>query len=287
MTKMQLFDSLPLLRATLAAYKLHGKTVGLVPTMGNLHAGHLALVATARAQCDVVITTIFVNPLQFGPSEDLARYPRSFAADIKNLEQSACDVLYAPTTTEIYPHGTVVHTKISVPELSTLHCGYTRPGHFDGVCTVVAKLFNIIQPDKAFFGYKDYQQFHLISTMVSDLQIPLQVHGIATMRESSGLALSSRNVYLSTTDRNNAAALYATLQESALQIMGGEHNFRQIEARASGTLNKVGLKTDYVHICNRSTLHLASIGDTDLIILAAVYAGTTRLIDNIFVQITI
>ena len=158
---------------------------------------------------------------------------------------------------------------------------------FDSAYPLKISFYRYLLFVKAFFGYKDYQQFHLISTMVSDLQIPLQVYGLATMRESSGLALSSRNVYLSTTDRNNAAALFATLQESALQIMGGEHNFRQIEARASGTLNKVGLKTDYVHICNRSTLHLASIGDTDLIILAAVYAGTTRLIDNIFVQITI
>ena len=284
MTDLLLHETLPGLRKELDRRRAGGQTIALVPTMGNLHEGHLTLAAAARAACDVVVATIFVNPLQFGPKEDLARYPRTFAADIAALQENGCDYLYAPAASEIYPDGPTVHTRVSVPEISSLHCGHSRPGHFDGVCTVVCKLFNMIQPDAAFFGYKDYQQFHLINTMVRDLYLPVRLHGVATVRESSGLAMSSRNGYLTAQQREQAAALYATLLQTADRIKAGGSDFRRLEKAASATLAAAGLQPDYVHICKRDTLHLAERNESDLVILAAVYAGTTRLIDNIFVH---
>ncbi len=284
MTELQLHETLPALRTELSALRRNGKTVALVPTMGNLHKGHLSLIAAARAEYDVVVATIFVNPMQFGAKEDLARYPRTFAADLTALRESGCDYLYTPATGEIYPEGLAVHTRVSVPGISSLHCGHSRPGHFDGVCTVVCKLFNMIQMDAAFFGYKDYQQFHLISTMVRDLYLPVRLYGVPTVRENSGLAMSSRNGYLDAQQRTQASALYATLLQTADSIRAGASEFRQLEKAASATLAAAGLQPDYFHICNRNTLQLAEQNESDLIILAAVYAGTTRLIDNIFVQ---
>ena len=284
MTDLKLHETLPGLRDDLDERRRSSQTIALVPTMGNLHEGHLSLIAAARAQYDAVVATIFVNPLQFGPKEDLARYPRTFAADIEALQQSGCDYLYAPAVSEIYPEGLARHTRVSVPEISSLHCGHSRPGHFDGVCTVVCKLFNMVQPDAAFFGLKEYQQFHLISIMVRDLYLPVQLHGVATVRESSGLAMSSRNGYLSAPLRAQAASLYATLVETSDTIKAGDHDFRQLEKTAVATLTAAGLQPDYVHICNRDTLYLAESNNTNLVILAAAYVGTTRLIDNIFVE---
>jgi pantoate--beta-alanine ligase len=284
MTALRLHETLAPLRKDLAEHRRKGQAIALVPTMGNLHQGHLTLIAAARAQYDVVVATIFVNPLQFGPNEDLARYPRTFAADTAALQENGCDYVYAPAADEIYPEGPAAHTRISVPVLSTLHCGQSRPGHFDGVCTVVCKLFNMVQPDAAYFGYKDYQQFQLISIMVRDLYLPVRLHGMPTIRESSGLAMSSRNGYLSPQQREQAAALYATLLQISHRIEDGAVDFRQLEQEASAALAAAGLQPDYFHICNRFTLQLAVQGDTGLIILAAVYVGTTRLIDNIFVQ---
>ena len=272
------------LRAAVARARSEGKRIALTPTMGNLHSGHAALVTKAAQRADFVVATIFVNPLQFGPKEDLARYPRTFAADIEALQQSGCDYLYAPAVSEIYPEGLARHTRVSVPEISSLHCGHSRPGHFDGVCTVVCKLFNMVRPDAAFFGLKDYQQFHLISVMVRDLYLPVQLHGVATMRESSGLAMSSRNGYLSAPQRAQSASLYATLVETSDTIKAGDDDFRQLEKTAVATLTAAGLQPDYVHICNRDTLYLAESNNTNLVILAAAYVGTTRLIDNIFVE---
>ncbi len=284
MTDLQLHETLPTLREQLDERRENGKTIALVPTMGNLHKGHLTLVAAARAKYDVVVATIFVNPMQFGPKEDLARYPRTFTDDIAALKESGCDYLYAPAVSEIYPEGSALHTKVSVPEISSLHCGQSRPGHFDGVCTVVCKLFNMIQPDAAFFGYKDYQQFHLISIMVRDLYLPVRLHGVPTVRESSGLALSSRNGYLSPEQREQSAILYATLIKAAACIQQGDHNFRQLENDAIAILTTTDTQPDYFHICNRDTLQLARPNDANLVILAAMYAGSTRLIDNLFVQ---
>jgi pantoate--beta-alanine ligase len=285
MTELALFTELQPLKAALAAARQQGKQIGLVPSMGNLHAGHLALVQAAREHCGFVLATIFVNPLQFGPTEDLARYPRTFQADCAALQSSGCDALFAPTAALMYPHGLEAHTRITVPGVSELHCGKSRPGHFDGVCTVVCKLFNMIGPDHAFFGHKDYQQFHILGRMVADLQLPVRMHGLATVRESSGLALSSRNGYLSTEERGQAAALYAMLQEAARQIEDGNLDYSALQARASTALASAGLRPDYFHICARATLQPAGPQDRELVILAAAWVGSTRLIDNILVDI--
>jgi len=284
MTDLQVFDSLLPLQAVLAAQRKSGRRIGLVPTMGNLHAGHLALVAEARMTCDFVVATLFVNPLQFGPQEDLSRYPRTFKADCTALQDAQCDALFAPAASEIYPDGIAAHTRITVPGVSALHCGASRPGHFDGVCTVVCKLLNMTQPDHAYFGLKDFQQFHIINCMVRDLHMPVQLHGLPTVREASGLALSSRNGYLSADERGQAPQLYATLQLLARQLSAGEQDFRRLEEQACAALRAAGLRPDYVHICARDTLLPATVADEDLVVLAAAYAGNTRLIDNILVR---
>jgi pantoate--beta-alanine ligase len=278
---LRVFDTLPPLRQRLRAARAAGQRIGLVPTMGNLHEGHLALVREARNHCDYVLTTIFVNPLQFGPTEDYSRYPRTFEADLRALQSSSCDALFVPDVKEMYPDGMETHTQIRVPRLAALHCGASRPGHFDGVCTVVNKLFNMVQPHSAIFGLKDYQQFRIISKMVQDLQMPIQLIGLPTVREASGLALSSRNGYLDAAQRQQAQALYSTLLLAATKLRQGNADYRQLEADAQEALQKAGLRPDYVHICNRHTLELAAGSDRDPVILAAAWAGTTRLIDNI------
>lgn len=298
---LRVFAELPALRARLKAARSQGQRIGLIPTMGNLHAGHLALVETAREHCDYLLATIFVNPLQFGPSEDFERYPRTFAADVQALQSVGCDAVFVPTVSDIYPQGLAKHTRISVPELSTLHCGASRPGHFDGVCTVVNMLFNMIQPNLAVFGLKDYQQFCIISKMVNDLHMPVQLQGVPTVREASGLALSSRNGFLSTAEKHSAASIHATLQQTAAQIKQNQRdfsshnndsnfsdhsNYSQLEQAALEQLQQAGLRPDYFHICNSHTLLAASAQDTDLVLLVAAYAGSTRLIDNLLVQVT-
>lgn len=285
MTSLQVFDSLLPLQAVLAEQRKSGRSIGLVPTMGNLHAGHLALVAQARMTCDFVVATLFVNPLQFGPNEDLSRYPRTFEADCTALQDAQCDALFAPAAADIYPEGFAAHTRITVPGVSALHCGASRPGHFDGVCTVVCKLFNMTQPDHAFFGLKDFQQFHLISRMVRDLQLPVQLHGLPTVREASGLALSSRNGYLNADERGQAPQLYATLRHLARQLSAGEEDYRRLEEQACAALRCAGLRPDYVHICRRDSLLPATARDENLVILAAAHVGKTRLIDNILVSL--
>lgn len=280
---LRVFDKLAALRQRLRAARTAGQRIGLVPTMGNLHDGHLALVREARNHCDYVVATIFVNPLQFGPNEDFARYPRTFEADMLALESSSCDALYVPEAGEMYPDGMELHTVVSVPRVSTLHCGATRPGHFDGVCTVVNKLFNMIQPHSAIFGLKDYQQFRIISKMVHDLQMPIQLIGVPTVREPSGLALSSRNAYLDATQLQQAANLYSTLLLTATRLRQGATEFEALSQAARVALESAGLRPDYVHICNRHTLEQAREGDNELVVLAAAWAGSTRLIDNILV----
>lgn len=285
MPELALFTDPAALAAAVAAARKQGKRIGLVPTMGNLHAGHFSLVTEARKHCDYVIATIFVNPLQFGPTEDVAKYPRTFQADQDGLLAAGCDALFAPDAQTMYPHGLDVHTQVSVPQVSTLHCGRTRPGHFDGVCTVVCKLFMMAQPDHAFFGLKDFQQFHIIARMVDDLRIPLRLHGLPTIREASGLALSSRNGYLGAEDRARATALYATLRDCAAKIASGQRDYAGLEKAATAALTAAGLRSDYVHVCARGTLLPAAPADRELVILAAAWAGTTRLIDNIEVKL--
>lgn len=284
MPELQLFTDPAALAAAVGDARKQGKRIGLVPTMGNLHAGHLALVTEARRHCDFVVATIFVNPLQFGPSEDLAKYPRTFDADKAGLQAAGCDALFAPDAATMYPRGIEAHTKISVPLVSTLHCGKSRPGHFDGVCTVVCKLFNMAAPNDAFFGLKDFQQFHIIARMVEDLRIPVQLHGLPTVREASGLALSSRNGYLSAAERAQAPALYAALQRCAAALARGAHAFTTLEHDAAATLRNAGLRPDYVSICARASLLPAAAGDRELVVLGAAWCGSTRLIDNVQVD---
>lgn len=267
------------------ALRAPGRRVGLVPTMGNLHEGHLTLVDEAKKHCDYVLATIFVNPLQFGPFEDLENYPRTHDEDFEKLSERHCDGVFVPSVSEIYPNGMKNQTLITVPGLSENHCGKSRPGHFAGVCTVVCKLFNLTMPDIAFFGEKDYQQLQVIRKMTVDLCIPVQIHGVPTVRAASGLALSSRNGYLDESQLETAACLYRGLKTTAEKIGAGDNNFPELELEAENFLTDSGLKVDYFHICHAETLEPAAEEDTHLVILAAAYLGPTRLIDNISISL--
>ncbi len=252
--------------------------------MGNLHDGHLALLAAAKKNCDFVVATIFVNPLQFGPREDLDKYPRSLEEDINKLIISKCDVLFNPAVKEIYPQGLNTQTIVSVPALSTKHCGKNRPGHFDGVSTIVCKLLNVVNPHTAFFGLKDFQQYLIIKKMVEDLILPVNIIGVDIARETSGLALSSRNNYLSTAEKAIAVNLYNCLKSIKAEIEMGNLNFQTLELSAKNILSKAGMKVDYFTVCNAKTLERANKKNRELIILSAVNIGSTRLIDNIIIS---
>lgn len=254
--------------------------------MGNLHQGHLRLVERAREIADVVVTTIFVNPLQFSGNEDLDSYPRTLAADTHKLESIGCDHLFAPTVSEMYPRGMDTHTTVQVPGISERHCGAARPGHFDGVATVVSKLFNIVQPDHAVFGRKDYQQFLVIRKVIEDLAFPVTLHGVATERDAHGLALSSRNGYLDADQTSLALTLQTTLHTIAQRITAGERDYRALEADATAHFLQQGLRPDYFHICQADTLEPATSQDHHVVILTAAFVGTTRLIDNLELDVS-
>ena len=285
MSELQCFTEIAGLRAEVNKLRSQGEIIGLVPTMGNLHAGHMKLVAVARQRCDSVICSIFVNPMQFGPDEDLDTYPRTLEQDKNGLREAGCDFLFYPAVNEIYPQGLQTQTIVSVPELGTSLCGSSRPGHFDGVSTVVIKLLNICQPDVAFFGLKDYQQFLIVQKMVADLLIPVEVVGVETEREPDGLAISSRNNYLTGEQRQLAPILYRTLQETVTELTAGSNDFRALEASGRKSLSEAGLEPDYFAICNASSLQSAQGEDSDLVILAAANLGKTRLIDNMRVAV--
>ena len=272
------------LRAIVRSYRSQGKRVGLVPTMGNLHDGHLALVRRAREASDVVVTSIFVNPMQFGAGEDLEAYPRTLADDQRKLEAEGNTLLFAPTVDEVYPDGLALQTQVVVPEVSEGHCGASRPGHFEGVATVVTMLFNMVQPDIAVFGEKDYQQLAVIRKLVQDLFIPVDIIGVPTLREHDGLAMSSRNGYLTEQERALAPALHRILSETGNAIADGSDDFAGLEASARETLTADGFRPDYYNIVNSLTLKPALPGDRKITILAAAFLGTTRLIDNLSVE---
>ncbi len=253
----------------------------MIPTTGNLHEGHLQLVKQARDRYDFLICTIFVNPLQFGANEDLDAYPRTLEADRESLQAEMCDCLFIPPVEEIYGEGLEQQTSVKVPDITDNFCGKSRPGHFDGVSTIVTKLFNIVQPDAAFFGLKDYQQFLVIRKLTHDLSFDIALHGIETHREESGLAMSSRNNYLSEEDRERAAELYSTLQATEAEIQKGNRDFTKLEKDAAQALKKASLKPDYFSICNAETLQPAAADTEHFAILAAVYIGKSRLIDNV------
>lgn len=279
---MLVISDIKVLRATVKAWRQEGHTVAFVPTMGNLHQGHLKLVDEARQRADKVIVSIFVNPMQFGANEDLAKYPRTLAEDCAGLTDHQADAVFTPTPELIYPKGLDVQTAVDVPFIGDNHCGASRPGHFRGVSTIVTKLFNLVQPDIALFGKKDYQQLAVIRALTIDLSFPIEIIGIDTERAADGLALSSRNGYLSAEQRATAPLIYQQLQWLAQQIRDqGASDFRALEQQVRETLSLAGFRPDYVNICQRHNLELANDMSSPLVILLAAYLGTTRLIDNL------
>jgi len=280
---MLLFESPGALREQLSAWRRSNQTLALVPTMGCLHAGHMLLVERARATAERVVVSLFVNPTQFAAGEDYERYPRTFAEDSQLLREAGVDALFAPSVDAMYPphHATTV----SVRGLSDLYCGAFRPGHFQGVATVVNMLFNLIQPDYALFGEKDYQQWHIIRRMVEDLLLPVQIIPVPTVREADGLALSSRNRYLTAEQRAIAPRLYQTLCEARHTIVAGMRDYPALAAQYQEKLRNHGLQPDYFAIARRSDLLPATPCDTQLVLLTAARLGETRLIDNLQVDI--
>jgi pantoate--beta-alanine ligase len=269
------------LRAAVARARSEGKRIGFVPTMGNLHAGHVALVEKASQRTDFVVTSIFVNPLQFGPNEDLAKYPRTLVADQEKLVAAGCQLLFHPDVEDMYPEGMDGQTRVNVPLVSEGLCGESRPGHFEGVATVVSKLFNMVQPDLAVFGEKDFQQLAVIRKLVRDLNMPIQIIGEPTVRAEDGLALSSRNGYLDEGQRAAAPALYRTLQRLANAIREGRRDFAGLEQEGRDELAAAGFRPDYLEIRESLNLRRADVEDQHLVILAAAFMGNTRLIDNL------
>ena len=280
---MQIVHNTAELRHVIQTYKQAGKSIAFVPTMGNLHEGHLTLIDVAKEQADIVISSIFVNPMQFGENEDLDAYPRTLEADSKGLSARGCQILFAPSAAEVYPNGTQVETRVDVPSLVDHHCGASRPGHFVGVTTVVTKLFNMVQPDVAVFGEKDFQQLAVIRKMAHDLCMPIRIIGVPISRESNGLARSSRNGYLSVEEKNAASIIYQTLLKCKTSLENGNRDFDSLSKQAIDTLEAAGFKKDYFNIAHPSTLEPIAAHDRECVILAAVWSGTTRLIDNISV----
>ena len=255
--------------------------VGLVPTMGNLHAGHIALVRACRARSKTCVVSIFVNPTQFAPNEDFAGYPRTMAGDLRALEEQGVDVVFAPSVDEMYPRGQDAHVTVSVPALAETLCGASRPGHFDGVATVVAKLFNIVAPQRAFFGEKDWQQLAVVRAMARQLDMPVEVVGVPTVRADSGLALSSRNAYLAEDERERAPLLYRCLTEAADAAAGGAADYAELERAAECKLAAAGFDVDYVAIRDAERLVAPDAATQRLRALGAARLGRARLIDNV------
>jgi pantoate--beta-alanine ligase len=273
------------LRQYVQHWKDHGQSIAFIPTMGNLHAGHMSLIEKGQSLSDRTICSIFVNPMQFGPNEDWDHYPRSLESDMAQLEAIGCDLVYLPTASELYPEGLDKISHVQVTDLTDNFEGAHRPGHFTGVATVVLKLFNIVKPDVSVFGKKDYQQYRVISKMVEDFNLDVQIIGQETTREASGLAASSRNQYLDAAQKQQAALIYQTLQQTARRIEKGERDFQAMERAAIENLDGAGFHTDYFAICNAETLTPASAEDRDLVILVTAALGATRLLDNIEISL--
>jgi len=271
------------LSTQVAQWHREGRRVGFVPTMGNLHAGHHSLLAIAREHADIVVASVFVNPTQFGPNEDFARYPRTPEADAAGLAAHGCDALFTPTLEDLYPFGAARSVKVSVPELPDLLEGAIRPGHFDGVATVVAKLFNLVQPQVAVFGRKDYQQLLVVRRMVLDLGYPIAIVGAPIVREANGLAMSSRNQYLDAGQRARAGAIHATLERMRDAVLGGQP-VAKVEADARAGLEQAGLVPDYAVVRRADDLAEAGPGEADRVALIAARMGNTRLIDNLSID---
>ena len=277
---MRTVNTISELQAITNAWRLDGASIAFVPTMGNLHTGHLQLVRMAKQKADRVVASIFVNPTQFGVGEDYETYPRTEREDQEKLASENVDLLFLPTVAEIYTPD--AKTTITVTGLSDIYCGASRPGHFNGVATVVCKLFNSVQPNIAVFGLKDYQQLTVIKTMVRDLNMAVEIMGVDTVREPSGLAMSSRNGYLSAGEKIVAPMLYSSLCAARDAILAGKPTYADVERQALQFLQQAGFQPDYFSVCRAADLNKATVEDADLVLLAAAKLGKTRLIDNIY-----
>ena len=282
---MHIFREVGALRAWVRGQKQQGHRVGFVPTMGNLHAGHFSLIEIARRHCDRIVASVFVNPTQFGEGEDFGRYPRTPDADAKGLRDHGCDALFLPEVGEIYPFGAAQGVCVHVPGLSDALEGAARPGHFDGVASVVCRLFNLVQPDLAVFGSKDYQQLLVVRRMATDLGFPLEILGAPIVREANGLAMSSRNSYLKPEERQVAAGIFASLTRAATELREHKQDIAALEARCLQELSALGMRPEYISVRSALDLSLPKAGDKDLIILAAAWLGGARLIDNVRVML--
>lgn len=280
---MKTVYSIAELRALVASKKQAGLRVGFVPTMGNLHEGHLSLIDKAKNEADFIVSSIFVNPMQFGANEDLDAYPRTMQRDTELLTERGCDLLFAPGVAEMYPNGTEAETRVDVPELGQYHCGASREGHFVGVATVVTKLFNMVQPDVAIFGEKDFQQLAVIRKMTKDLCFPIEIIGMPTSREQSGLARSSRNGYLSAEEKTQASLLYRVLCTAKSRLESSDASLESVKQDAINELEQGGFKIDYFNFAHPDSLAPSQNEDRKIVILAAAWLGQPRLIDNISV----
>jgi len=278
-------NSIAGLREQIHVWRLSGDTIAFVPTMGNLHAGHVHLVKEARRQADRVVVSIFVNPLQFGPGEDFAAYPRTRDEDAGRLRAAGADLLFMPEASAMYPLDATAMSVVEVPGLSDDLCGRFRPGHFRGVATVVLKLFNQVQPDMAVFGEKDYQQLVIIRRMVNDLDLPVRILSVPTVRETNGLAMSSRNAYLTGAERVKAALLHAELELALKALSQGRRDFSTMEIEHAAALESAGFQVDYFAIRRQQDLRQPDIHDRQLVILVAARLGRARLIDNLKVSL--
>lgn len=283
---MLIIETLPMLRREIRRWRQDGKRIALVPTMGNLHDGHMTLVDEAREQADIVVVSIFVNPMQFERPDDLARYPRTLQEDCEKLNRRKVDLVFSPAPADVYPKGLSEQTFVDVPGLSSLLEGASRPGHFRGVSTIVSKLFNLVQPDMAFFGEKDYQQLALIRKMVADMGYDISIIGVPTVRAKDGLALSSRNGYLTAEERKLAPVLSKVMNSMAERLSNGERHVDEIVADANAALAVKGLQPDGVAICDADTLLPLNVDSQRAVILMAAWLGKARLIDNQQVDLT-
>ncbi|MEA3303457.1 MAG: pantoate--beta-alanine ligase [Pseudomonadota bacterium] len=282
---MKTVNTIDALRRTITSWRSNAERIAFVPTMGNLHDGHLALIDAAKKQADRTVASIFVNPLQFGEGEDFETYPRTLDDDSSQLASRGVDLLFAPPVEVMYPLAQQLQTRVEVPEVSHILDGEFRPGFFVGVATVVCKLFNMVQPDIAVFGEKDFQQLHIIRRMVEDLQMPIEIVASPTVRESDGLAMSSRNNYLDAQQRKVAPLIYRSLQKAAEEIKQGEEDYLQLESVARASLENAGFVVDYFSVRNAVTLDPAKAGESNLVILTAAWLGRTRLIDNLVLKL--
>ena len=282
---MRIFHTVSGLRDALTVHRREGLRIGFIPTMGNLHQGHLALVKQARESCDIVVCSIFVNALQFGLNEDWDKYPRTYQMDCDKLTAAGCDYLFHPDDTEMYPNGLDTQSRVICPTMTDVLCGASRPGHFEGVTTVVSKLFNIVQPDEAIFGIKDYQQLAVIRRMAEDLCMSVQITAAPIYREADGLAMSSRNSYITEQERPKVVVLKDSLEWIAQQVKEGARNFRELEALAIERIASADFKTDYITVSNSKTLDPAAEDDLEITILGAIFTESARLIDNLSIHL--